>query len=148
MTVGLRIGITTIRLFPWKEARIKLLPCRQQKHKLISSPSFTLRCFETARLVSVRRRGWFFRGTRGRMNHLLFSSRAAADSAVNTFTMSIMFNVRTLWKVLTRKPHGVRERSSWRTRGQRGKSRSQSIVSAVCELQTEVAALQPLCAVS
>lgn len=54
-------------------------------------------------------------------NHLLFPSRASADTAANILAMSIIFNVTPLWKVLTGKPHRVQEQSSWKTQGQRGK---------------------------
>lgn len=45
------------------------------------------------------------------INHLLFPSRAAADTVVNTSAVSIIFNVTPLWKVLPGN-HSVQQKKS------------------------------------
>ncbi len=80
------------------------------------------------------------------MNHLLFSLRAAADTAVNTLAMTIILNVTQLRKVLTENHTKSRSSPAGEARTKRS-NLSQSIVSVVHELQTEVAALQLLCVV-
>lgn len=99
--VDLWTEITTICLFPWKEAWSKLLSCHQWNPKLICMLNFVAALVWMIWLVSMWQLGWFLDNVRKRMNHLLFSSRATADTAVNTLSMSIIFNVTPLWKVLT-----------------------------------------------
>lgn len=65
---------------------------------------------------------------------------------VKTLAMSIIFNVTPLWKVLTEN-HTSPGAVQLENRGAKKKNQSQSIVSGVHELQTEVAALQLLCVV-